>query len=494
MADLKSPFRLQLALQGGGAKIVALVAAMKAIEDLETDGVIKVTRIAGTSAGAIVGALYAARVSMGVVKAHLENIDSDKLIPKLGKWKMFWRFLKGKAFWSTDGIREELLKLFQKSQTSVTTVGDLAKPPGIPMYITATDIKNSTLNISSDSAPIVNALLDSCALPIVFRAVCSGGDSNILDGGICENLPSDLLQKHISTDGPILGFSFKPKPGHTPQNPLEFCKALLDAAINNSMARAKQSLGSSVFNIDTDIDTFDFERALSDGLKAEYENIFLKTKIFIRNFTEQYSKAVMDSTVIQKQKTVEPRFSTISINEAQSTILSYLTDLLETLSSGISGVDVLVHDKESVLEWYDNLLGMLHDLYSKRQKDVYAAWLRPADDTRPRRLKLFRSCNLKPDYKHYEYRLGEGFAGKVWETHTAAATSIAKHHPWWVFRKDCENISYICAPVGGADGSGGVLAIGSDIGFDIEDSDIVIMKLFASVLGLVVAKEKNKLD
>ncbi len=55
---------IQLVIQGGGAKITHLVAALEAVQSLQREGVLRVTRIAGTSAGAIAGALFAAGVDM----------------------------------------------------------------------------------------------------------------------------------------------------------------------------------------------------------------------------------------------------------------------------------------------------------------------------------------------------------------------------------------------------------------------------------------------
>src|SRR5438477_223460 len=60
----KLPVPIQLAIQGGGAKIAALMATLEAVDSLQTSGAVKVTRIAGTSAGAIVGAVYASGPGM----------------------------------------------------------------------------------------------------------------------------------------------------------------------------------------------------------------------------------------------------------------------------------------------------------------------------------------------------------------------------------------------------------------------------------------------
>ena len=55
---------------------------MEVIEKLENDKKIKVTRIAGTSAGAIIGALFAARIPIKDIKHHFEN---TKLIEEYKK-------------------------------------------------------------------------------------------------------------------------------------------------------------------------------------------------------------------------------------------------------------------------------------------------------------------------------------------------------------------------------------------------------------------------
>ncbi len=64
------PRKVKLALQGGGAKITSILAAMEAVEKLEENGEIEVTEIAGTSAGAIIAVLYAGRFLKGKKKQY----------------------------------------------------------------------------------------------------------------------------------------------------------------------------------------------------------------------------------------------------------------------------------------------------------------------------------------------------------------------------------------------------------------------------------------
>jgi predicted acylesterase/phospholipase RssA len=68
-----TPQKVQLAIQGGGAKIVDLMATLEAIEELEKEGRLKVTKIAGTSAGSIVGAFFAAKIPMDTIRTNLRE-------------------------------------------------------------------------------------------------------------------------------------------------------------------------------------------------------------------------------------------------------------------------------------------------------------------------------------------------------------------------------------------------------------------------------------
>ena len=66
---------VQLALQGGGAKLMALLAAMEGVQEMD-EKQLKVTRLSGTSAGAIVACLYAAGIHMDVARTELVRFDA----------------------------------------------------------------------------------------------------------------------------------------------------------------------------------------------------------------------------------------------------------------------------------------------------------------------------------------------------------------------------------------------------------------------------------
>ena len=74
------PRSIQLAIQGGGAKICHLLAAMEAIQELERLDELKVTRIAGTSAGAIVACMYAAKIDFAGFRTTLQSGLGQELL------------------------------------------------------------------------------------------------------------------------------------------------------------------------------------------------------------------------------------------------------------------------------------------------------------------------------------------------------------------------------------------------------------------------------
>lgn len=160
--------------------------------------------------------------------------------------------------------------------------------------------------------------------------------------------------------------------------------------------------------------------------------------------------------------------------------LRFASDLTAGLSNGAAGIRVSVADPDAQLHWRGNLLAVLAEQFMTRCSDAYAIWLRPKGPDSPLEPFLYR--NLPDNYEHYSFHRDEGLAGRVWSRGIAAAHSASAPHPWWMFREGCENTTYLCAPVGDAGRSGGVLAVGSDSGFAVEKTDATFVQLLASLL------------
>ncbi|HEY8176290.1 MAG TPA: patatin-like phospholipase family protein [Gemmatimonadaceae bacterium] len=278
--------RVQLAVQGGGAKLCGLLAALEAAQRLEREGVIEVTRLAGTSAGSIAAALYAANIDLAGIRQRVVD-NRDKLLALFPKpaWRHLPKVLIGRPIVDVAPLRKVLGEIFK--QHSVHRFGELKKP----LIVLTTDVTNgSTYPFEQLEQVVVNAIVESCAIPFYFRAPGRKGDSMLLvDGGICENLPVDALRQFEMQDGMIVGVTFRPgSPGATPNNVLSFSKALLDAAMNNSVRRAQLQLGEDrLLSLNLSVDTFDFDKALQEGMGDTYDLTRRQAEEFFRRLADQ---------------------------------------------------------------------------------------------------------------------------------------------------------------------------------------------------------------
>ncbi len=160
--------KLGLALGGGGARGVAHIGLLQALEE---NG-IKPDYISGTSMGTVVGACYAKGMSvkdMLDVALKLKPLDIVDVgmngMTKLG-------LLRSK----------KVEKLFLK-YIGGTTFEDLT----IPFTCTATDILTGNLHVFS-SGSLVTAIQASIAIPSVFRPV-EYGNMLLVDGGVVCRVP-----------------------------------------------------------------------------------------------------------------------------------------------------------------------------------------------------------------------------------------------------------------------------------------------------------------
>lgn len=274
---------IQLAIQGGGARITSLIAALEAVQALQRRGVLRVTRIAGTSAGAIAGALFAADVDMQRVRDAFEGerVELLRAFPPTGApFRAAWRLLTRRPYWDAAPLRRLLARLLAPRQR----IGDLE----IPLIIVASDLSNMQPCVYDDAhEPLISSLMDSAGIPFFFRTVPGGGGYRVIvDGGVCENLPSDQLS-YNAEDGEVLGITFSASRADVPLSGfLDFARALIETALNASVLRAQLELGLNNFVIRTDAGSFDFRHAFDTGLGAEYR----ETRLLAADFFSRYAE------------------------------------------------------------------------------------------------------------------------------------------------------------------------------------------------------------
>lgn len=159
-----------ITLSGGGYRGIAHIGVLKALEEAG----IKPEAISGTSAGAVVGALYASGVSTG------EMLKFFKSIQLLS----FGNYAFGKPGWvDPESFYDRFREILPEDKFSALK---------IPLQITATDILKGELKIFSEG-PLIRALLASAAFPGFFAPV-ELGKGYYVDGGVLNNFPVDLLR------------------------------------------------------------------------------------------------------------------------------------------------------------------------------------------------------------------------------------------------------------------------------------------------------------
>lgn len=161
--------KVGLILSGGGSRGVAHIGVIKALEE---EGIIP-THIAGSSAGAIIGALYAYGYDWKVILdffKELQILDIKKFA--LGKPG----FIDAEKFYShfKTYLKEDDFNALKKS-----------------LIITATDILEGSLKTFNEGE-LIKPLLASAAFPGVFAPV-KIKDSYFIDGGALDNFPAETL-------------------------------------------------------------------------------------------------------------------------------------------------------------------------------------------------------------------------------------------------------------------------------------------------------------
>ena len=195
-----------LVLSGGGAKGLAHIGVLKTLDSLG----VRVDYVAGTSMGAVVGALYASgytgcQLDSIVRYTNFELLISDK-VPRNSKtfyerknaekYALTLPFNKFKIqLPSSISKGQNVFNLLSKLTIGVSGINDFQKLP-IPFYCIATDIQTGE-QVVLDNGNLAQAISASSALPTLFQPVRLE-NKLLMDGGITNNFPIEgLLTKNL---------------------------------------------------------------------------------------------------------------------------------------------------------------------------------------------------------------------------------------------------------------------------------------------------------
>lgn len=235
---------------GGGVKAFAFVGA---IEAAERKG-LQFERIAGTSAGSIVGALLMAGYKSNEIKQLLDELNVAKLkddrmsfLPfKVAKWvNLYFRMGLYKGEKLEAWIKEFL------DHKGIRSFGDL---PSGALRVVVSDITKGQMVVLPDDLPkyginperfsVAKAIRMSCSIPFFFEPVklhnkaVGSPPSYIVDGGLLSNFPMWLFKdgRNGSWRRPVIGFQLSPqldeRPSHHVKNALDLYKAIFETMVS----------------------------------------------------------------------------------------------------------------------------------------------------------------------------------------------------------------------------------------------------------------------
>ncbi len=210
--------KIGLALSGGVGYCMAHIGVFQALEHAG----IRPDMMAGTSGGALIGALYASGIKPDRLEVIAKQIKWSKL---MGLGMIF----KGLA--SSRPIEELMEELLGKDRR----FADLS----IPMLVTAVDLisEEKVIFPERDTDTVALPVRASCSLPMVFTPV-KYGERLLVDGGMLVPLPTIEL-KESGVDF-IIGVTFL-RNRTVPGNIFEVTLRTLSIANRERLERQRQA-------------------------------------------------------------------------------------------------------------------------------------------------------------------------------------------------------------------------------------------------------------
>jgi NTE family protein len=178
-------YSIGLTLSGGGAKGIAHIGVIQAL----LDNNIVPEIISGTSAGSIIGSLYAA------------GVEPDDMIHAVNDSSFFKVFrivgIPGAGLIKLDYLKERMKDFIKE---------DSFEALKHPMNICATNL-NLGRPVIFNSGTLYDKIMASCAVPWLFKPVIIDGQL-FADGGITNNMPAQAIRDKCEV---LIGCNVKPK-------------------------------------------------------------------------------------------------------------------------------------------------------------------------------------------------------------------------------------------------------------------------------------------
>jgi len=163
--------KLGLVLSGGGARGIAHLGIIQALEEHG----LQFSVVSGSSAGALAGALYCKGYSPREISGFIQNTNFLTAFRPAFNWR---------SFLNIEYAYNELKKYLPEDSFSELKT---------PLYVTTTDINKGKVKVYK-KGQLIRPILASCSVPVVFDPI-KIGSRTLVDGGILDNLPYKPIKK-----------------------------------------------------------------------------------------------------------------------------------------------------------------------------------------------------------------------------------------------------------------------------------------------------------
>jgi len=187
--SLHRPRTVAIALGSGGARGLAHIPVLEALDELE----VKPVAIAGASIGAVVGAAYAAGMSGREIRKFAVDVlrDGPKLMRRMFALQFGQVREQFRDLLRLGGAPMQVDAIAVANEFLATIVPDRFDQLKIPLKVVATDYW-AREEVVFEKGPLRPAVAASMAIPGLARPV-EFSDRVLIDGGATNPLPFDLL-------------------------------------------------------------------------------------------------------------------------------------------------------------------------------------------------------------------------------------------------------------------------------------------------------------
>lgn len=223
---------MNLVFEGGGIKGLSYIGALRCLEERG----IKIKSVAGSSVGALIGALVAAGFKSHELEQIIDKIDFYCIwpIPKKKGLKRTWEVVRKRYIYEISPLEETLDKILKEK--GISTFGDMKVGNTYRLRIIVANLKNKDIlvvpdhlrqyGIDPDKFSISKAVCMSSSIPFVYPPYKVNSHS-FVDGGLGDNFPiwlydKDVIGFRVNKDSKLLNsfqkYFFKNKNNHKHEN------------------------------------------------------------------------------------------------------------------------------------------------------------------------------------------------------------------------------------------------------------------------------------